>query len=99
MVVVELCRVKFSTSKRSPSGRASAGFKCGSLQLSAIVADLWHVVVIFLFGAGCSQVATDIGKYSIGRLRYIRVIGSYINIYRLIDFFLKLIKTPLSGYM
>ena len=37
---------------------------------SSTMAEIIHLVAIFLFGAACSQLATDFGKYTIGRLRY-----------------------------
>jgi phosphatidate phosphatase len=34
-----------------------------------VIAEIIHLIAIFLFGAACSQMATDFGKYTIGRLR------------------------------
>jgi len=41
----------------------------GRLRIPRFVVEMVHVIAIFIFGAGCSQLATDCGKYSIGRLR------------------------------
>ncbi|XP_046446419.1 phospholipid phosphatase 1-like isoform X2 [Daphnia pulex] len=40
-----------------------------SIRFRSVVIKIVHIVAIFLFGEGCSQLATDIGKYSVGRLR------------------------------
>ncbi|XP_046635294.1 putative phosphatidate phosphatase isoform X1 [Daphnia pulicaria] len=40
-----------------------------SIRIPSVIAEIIHLVVIFLFGAACSQVATDFGKYTVGRLR------------------------------
>lgn len=41
----------------------------GSVRVPQLALELAHLIAIFLFGAGCSQLATDFGKYTIGRLR------------------------------
>jgi len=41
----------------------------GRLRIPRFFIEMVHVIAIFIFGAGCSQLATDCGKYTIGRLR------------------------------
>nr|CAH0101222.1 unnamed protein product [Daphnia galeata] len=40
-----------------------------SIHIPSVIAEIIHLIAIFLFGAACSQMATDFGKYTIGRLR------------------------------
>ena len=72
MICVEL--VRWRANRTSESKRISSQNQCSSLTLGrwtipSVVAETLHLIAIFLFGAACSQLATDIGKYTIGRLR------------------------------
>jgi phosphatidate phosphatase len=40
-----------------------------SIHIPSVIAEIINLIAIFLFGAACSQMATDFGKYTIGRLR------------------------------
>ncbi|KAK2724433.1 putative phosphatidate phosphatase isoform X1 [Artemia franciscana] len=65
MITVEW--IKYSQGRR---GRyLPQKLKIGKFTLHPLVIELGHLIGAFLFGAGCSQLATDVGKYSIGRLR------------------------------
>ena len=70
MVVVEVLRWR----DRKLSGNAgrqnyATPETIGSLRIPMLAVELAHLIAVFLFGAGCSQLATDFGKYTIGRLR------------------------------
>ena len=74
MICVEL--VRWRANRVGSNGEAkrttqnqSGPVTLGRWVLPSVVAELFHLIAIFLFGAGCSQLATDIGKYTIGRLR------------------------------
>jgi len=72
MIIVE--SVRYVNRGRSTSASIRNGYRSehvaiGSLRIPKFVAELLHVIAIFMFGAGCSQLATDCGKYTIGRLR------------------------------
>lgn len=73
MVIVEVVRWRDRkvTGQRSASGRQNyaTSESIGSLHVPQLAVELSHLIAIFLFGAGCSQLATDFGKYTIGRLR------------------------------
>lgn len=47
------------------------------------IAEAYKQIGVFGFGAACSQLITDIGKYSIGRLRphFFSVSGEYITLF------------------
>lgn len=74
MITVESVRWKVRTGKSSNGGGLRGDIRTSSIQLGRIrvpslVVELAHLIAVFLFGAGCSQLATDFGKYTIGRLR------------------------------
>ena len=71
MIVVESVRKwndSRSNTKRS-STASSEPLALGPVRIPGLIVELIHLVAMFLFGAGCSQLATDFGKYTIGRLR------------------------------
>ena len=65
MIIVEIVRVRST----NHGAYESVSMRIGSVRIPAVIVELAHLIAVFLFGAGCSQIATDIGKYSIGRLR------------------------------
>ena len=79
MVVVESIRYRMCSrsasraqnddNANSKSMYGTVPIQVGRLNIPPIVVELVHLIAVFLFGAGCSQLTTDIGKYSIGRLR------------------------------
>lgn len=72
MFIVEVVRWR----NNSHSKKLSRQNSCSTINLSSsvripsVIAEIIHLVAIFLFGAACSQLVTDFGKYTIGRLRY-----------------------------
>lgn len=75
MICVELVRWRaHRIGSNGESTKRTTQNQCGPVTLGrwvmpSVVAELFHLIAIFLFGAACSQLATDIGKYTIGRLR------------------------------
>ena len=70
MICVELVRWRANReSKRTSSQNQCGILKLGSWEIPSVAAESFHLIAIFLFGAACSQLTTDIGKYTIGRLR------------------------------
>ncbi|KAK4015742.1 hypothetical protein OUZ56_030716 [Daphnia magna] len=71
MFIVEVVRWR----NNSHSKKLSRQNSCSTINLSSsvripsVIAEIIHLVAIFLFGAACSQLVTDFGKYTIGRLR------------------------------
>ena len=71
MIIVEVFRWRNNFhSKRLSRQNSASSLNISSLRIPAVVAEIVHLVAIFLFGAACSQLTTDFGKYTIGRLRY-----------------------------
>lgn len=62
MVVTEFAISKLSSDSSTP-------IYLFGVRIPVLVARVYEVVGVFCFGAACSQMMTDIGKYSIGRLR------------------------------
>jgi len=52
------------------------------LPLHPAVAEIVHDVAVFLFGAGCAQLTTDVGKYTVDRLRYLLLVILKFSILR-----------------
>lgn len=78
MIFVEVVRWRSRTGKNSSGGggavHRSSSVQLGRIRIPSVIAELIHLIAIFLFGAACSQLATDFGKYTIGRLRYFFII-------------------------
>lgn len=73
MIIVESERHWYRNRSSSVSSMRSAyrsdHVTLGRLRIPKFVVEIVHVVAIFVFGAGCNQLVTDCGKYTIGRLR------------------------------
>lgn len=73
MVIVEVLRWRDRklSGMGTVAGRQNyaASQSIGSLRIPMLAIEIAHLIAVFLFGAGCSQLATDFGKYTIGRLR------------------------------
>nr|CAH0113676.1 unnamed protein product [Daphnia galeata] len=71
MMIIEIFRWRNNShSKRLTRQNSSSTINISSaIRIPSVIAELVHLVAIFLFGAACSQLATDFGKYTIGRLR------------------------------
>ena len=63
MIIIEIFRWRNNSHSRRLTRQNSSSIR------SSLIAELVHLVTIFLFGAACSQLVTDLGKYTIGRLR------------------------------
>jgi phosphatidate phosphatase len=74
MITVEIFRWKHNLKSENLSRQniSSTINISSSIRIPSVIAEIIHLVIIFLFGAACSQVATDFGKYTVGRLRYER---------------------------
>lgn len=53
----------------SKKGIQSSGWQILNWEVPMWFKNSYHQIGVFVFGAACSQLTTDIGKYSIGRLR------------------------------
>ena len=74
MIGVETIRWRGRTGTNAAGGSVRLEHRSSSIQLGgkripSLVVELTHLIAVFLFGAACSQLTTDIGKYTIGRLR------------------------------
>ncbi|XP_046440735.1 putative phosphatidate phosphatase isoform X2 [Daphnia pulex] len=72
MIIIEIFRWRNNSnnSKRLTRQNSASTINVSSaIRIPSVIAELVHLVAIFLFGAACSQLATDFGKYTIGRLR------------------------------
>ena len=71
IVIVEVFRWRYIP----PTKRSSTN------DCSLLFGKIFQLVGIFLFGAACSQMATDFGKFTVGRLRYYNLTFLYrVNI-------------------
>lgn len=72
MIIVEIVRWKLSSPSQNLSSRnTSSTINISSrIRIPSEVVEVIHLIAIFLFGAACTEWATDFGKYFIGRLRY-----------------------------
>nr|CAH0101380.1 unnamed protein product [Daphnia galeata] len=48
---------------------AAKNISSSTARIPPVVVKIIHLIAIFLFGEGCSQLIIDLGKYSVGRLR------------------------------
>ena len=70
MIIVEIFRHRNrSDPKRLPRYDSASSLQVSRFRIPSGVVEFLHVLAIFLFGAACSQLTTDIGKYTVGRLR------------------------------
>lgn len=53
----------------SRKGTKSSGIRIFNWEVPEWVKNSYKQIGVFAFGAACSQLTTDIAKYSIGRLR------------------------------
>ncbi|XP_057373400.1 phospholipid phosphatase 1-like isoform X1 [Daphnia carinata] len=71
MFIVEVVRWRHNSKSKNLSRQNSCSTinLSSSIRIPSVIAEIIHLVAIFLFGAACSQLVTDFGKYTIGRLR------------------------------
>ena len=53
----------------SRRGKRTSGVRCCNWDVPEWLVGSYKQIGVFAFGAACSQLTTDIAKYSIGRLR------------------------------
>lgn len=83
MIIIEIFRWRNNSnnSKRLTRQNSASTINISSaIRIPSVIAELVHLVAIFLFGAACSQLATDFGKYTIGRLRCVSTITSRMEL-------------------
>ncbi|XP_046446420.1 putative phosphatidate phosphatase [Daphnia pulex] len=71
IIIVEIVRWKLSSPSQNLSSRNTSSTINSSsrIRIPSEVVEVIHLIAIFLFGAACTEWATDFGKYFIGRLR------------------------------
>lgn len=70
MLIVEMFRWRNKThSGRMNRQNSTSAIYLSSLRIPDVIVDLVHVIGVFLFGAACNTIVTDMGKFTIGRLR------------------------------